>query len=63
MTKRKQKVGSPDKPRQRQVKRSPQDVYDYWTEEMMAAAEPVELERMPRAEGEWEEDDGERSGS
>jgi hypothetical protein len=53
---------APKQPLRQRTKRSPQDVYDYWTDEKMADARPLELERRRPAKDEREIDDGERSG-
>jgi hypothetical protein len=62
MPKRKPEKRPARTPQQQHAKRSPQEVYDYWTDEMMAEAAPVKLERTPpskRTKG--EKDDGDRS--
>ena len=62
MPRRRRTEDPKQQPQRQRALRSPKDVYEYWTEEMMSEAQPVELERRPKAGARREKDDGERGG-
>ena len=60
MKRRKRSLG-PDTSTEKLVKRTAEEVFEYWSDEMMATAVPVSLDRPVKDKSEEEKNGGKRS--